>query len=186
MTQTKVTYSEVKERYEKLRLIARQAAHNSLKKVILNKRGQPIKKDDVSMQGFDMECIRALKRYEASPNRRVFWDWTIVQKKYRTHPKRFEIAIWHRNMTLCGASIGAPTWSGNRLRLDYIEANPDGSPLDGVITDLCLVAVTAYAEAINASQIRIMKPVNQQVRNYYLSKPGFQYDSKENFCFKNL
>ena len=117
---------------------------------------------------------------------RVAWDWEAVQKKYRTHPKRFELTVWYRGLTLAGASIGRPTWGGGKLRLDYIEASPMGTPLDGLVTDLTIAVSRIYADSIGAAQIRIMNPVNTDVRNHYLSKPGFSYNQRGDYCFLDL
>ncbi|VAW89804.1 hypothetical protein MNBD_GAMMA18-2343 [hydrothermal vent metagenome] len=75
-----------------------------------------------------------------------------------------------------------------------IEANyalifwnqPQGTPLDGLITDIVITAGVAYARLIGATQLRIMKPINEQVKSYYLSKPGFSYDTRGNFCYRDL
>jgi len=68
----------------------------------------------------------------------VAWDWENIQKKYKAHPKRFELSIWYRNQHLCGASIGKPTYGGGKLRLDFIEASPINSPLSGLIIDMVI------------------------------------------------
>lgn len=107
-------------------------------------------------------------------------------KKYRTHPKRFELSIWHKDFHLCSASIGRPTWGGGKLRLDYLESAPQGTPLDGLITDITIAVSAAYARTIGATQLRIMNPINDKVRSHYLSKPSFAYDKKGNFCYRDL
>lgn len=184
--QQKPTYTEVKNRYEALRQVAREVAHDSLAPVLVGKSGQAVSKAHIELGGFDQKCEKALRVYQRSSHRRVSWDWDEVRKSYRSEPKRFELAIWHRGYILCGASIGKPTWNGSKLRLDYIEANPEGSLLEGRTTDIALVAATAYARSIGAVQLRIMKPVNENVKNHYLSKPGFSFDERNNFCYRNL
>jgi len=87
---------------------------------------------------------------------------------------------------LCGASIGRPTFSGNKLKLDFIEANPTGSSLHGTITDIVILAGRIYAKSIGASQLRIMHPINERVRDHYLSKGGFSYNERGNFCFQEI
>jgi len=126
------------------------------------------------------------KRTEKIGLRRVAWDWDVVQKKYRTHPKRFELSIWHRSQHLCGASIGIPTCGGGKLRLDFIESSPIISPLSGLITDIVIATGIIYAKTIGASQLRIMRPINETVKNLYLSKAGFSYNQKGDFCYRDL
>lgn len=180
-----VSYAGAKNHYEVLRKKAREAAHEALPG-ILNGKKKTILKNEVVFDGFTHQCNRSLRRWEESSSRRVLWDWDAVIKKYLPDPKRFELSIWYRDVVLCGASIGKPTSSGGKLRVDFIEANPDGSPLDGLITDLIIAAGITYADAIGATQIRITNPVNEAVKNHYLSKPGFKYDEKDKFCYRDL
>ncbi|WP_086934169.1 hypothetical protein [Agarilytica rhodophyticola] len=182
----KLSYPQVKSRYQELRQQSLGSVYNSFPETILNKRKEAVQKTDISLNEFDMDCRRALKKWEKEKNRRLNWDWREIESIYRADPRRFELAIWYRNNVLCSASLGKPTWSGGKLRLDYIEANPAGSPLDGRATDIAILAATLYAEAIGATQLRITKPVNDQVRDYYLSKSGFSHNRNEDFCFKDL
>ncbi|MGI9281659.1 MAG: hypothetical protein ACR2PX_18795 [Endozoicomonas sp.] len=184
--QPKLTYSLVKNRYEALRQVAREATHEGLPTVLINKRSMAIQKDTISLEGFTFKSQHELKKWELHGLRRVAWDWDVVQKKYKTHPKRFELSIWYRHQTLCAASIGRPTWGGGKLRLDFIESAPLETPLDGLITDITIAAGVDYALSIGTSQLRIMNPVNTEVQNYYLSKPGFSYDSRGDFCYRDL
>lgn len=184
--QPKPTYTQVKGRYEKLREIALKIAHDDFDAVMSNKRGKAILRDEIKLDVFTFKSQHELRRWEKTGLRRVAWDWDAVQKKYRTHPKRFELSIWHRNLTLCGASIGRPTWGGGKLRLDYLESAPMGTDLDGLVTDITIAAGAAYAKAIGATQLRIMNPVNDAVKAHYLSKPDFQYNSRDDFCFMDV
>lgn len=179
-------YKATSDRYENLRALALKVSHEQLPKIIKNKQGVAILKSEISLRGLDFETYETLARWKSSDQRVVKWDWDDVRRLYKAHPKRFELSIWHRDLFLCGASIGKPTQSGSKLRVDFIEAAPENSILDGVLTDLVIVAGTMYAKAIGASQIRIMKPVNEKVKDYYLSKPGFLFDAKGNFCFKDI
>ena len=153
---------------------------------IIVSENKAVLKSEITLSSLDFMTFEKLSQWHYHNERLARWDWHSVRKTYKTHPKRFELSIWHHKHFLTGASIGRPTWSGNKLRLDFIEANPSKSPLSGVITDIVIVAASVYADAIGASQIRIMQPVNEKVRNYYLSKPGFQYNAKENFCYRNM
>ncbi len=182
----KLSYTHVKDRYETLRKAARNGAFDVLPSVIYNKKNKAILKKSITLDGFTFDCQRELKKWEKIGSRRVVWNWDAVQKQYRAHPKRFEVAIWHNVYTLCGAGIGKPTVGGGKLRLDYIEASPDGSPLEGKTTDIIISAAAVYADAIGAIQLRIMNPVNDRVKDYYLSKPDFSYDERGKFCYMDL
>ncbi len=181
-----VNYSGVVSKYDELRSNALQMAHESLPEIITNKKGLAIIKSDITLSGLDFITYEKLKNWKENKERVAKWDWDSVRKKYKPHPKRFELSIWHRKQFLCGASIGKPTFSKNKLRLDYIEANPSGSPLEGTITDIVLLSGGLYAKAIGATQIRIMNPVNERVRNHYIKRGGFDYNEKHNYCFKDV
>ena len=181
-----VTYEETQDKYELLRMTVHKIAHENLPNVITNKMGLAILKSDISLKGLDFHSYQSLRVWNDSGQRVAPWDWDDVRKKYRSHPKRFELSIWHKQLFLCGASIGRPTVSGNKLRLDFIEANPTGSPLHGTITDIVILTGRLYAKAIGASQLRIMHPINKKVRDHYLSKGGFSFNEKGNFCFQDI
>lgn len=180
------TYTQVKHRYEQLRQTAFEAAYKILPNVMPNKHGMAVLKQSVSFDTLTFEAQHQLRRWEKSGLRRVAWNWDEVRKKYRAHPNRFELSIWYGNLTLAGATIGKPTRGGGKLRLDYIEAAPMGTPLDGLVTDMAIEVSQIYADSIGATQIRIMNPVNEGVRNHNLSKPGFSYHEKGNYCFLDL
>lgn len=186
ISQQKPSYTQIKSHYEMLRITAREIAHEQLASTLLNKQGALILKNNITLDGLSFNCQKELRKWEKMSARRVTWDWDKVLKSYRAHPKRFELSIWHKELFLCSASIGKPTCSGGKLRLDYLESTPMGTPLDGLITDITIAAGVVYARAIGAIQLRIMNPVNDKVKKHYLSKPGFAYDQKENFCYRDL
>lgn len=178
-------YKETWNYYDQVRAVALEEAYDRLDTVMHTKNGA-INKCEISIGSLDFQTFEKLASWDYQDNRVADWDWKKVRKRYRTHPKRFELAIWHRVNFLAGASIGRPTWSGNKLRLDFIEANPTRSPLTGLITDMTILCAEVYARAIGADQIRIMHPVNDAVKKHYISKAGFAFNKKDNFCFRDL
>lgn len=185
----KATHKHAEDGYELLRQKSRQITESTLPSVMLNSNGQAIDlKDAVRLNGIDFISKAKAREWDNSPLRRVDWNWHKGVDHYAwRNPKRFELAIWYRDLFLCGLSLGRPTWSGSKLRLDFIEASPKKTPLTGLITDITISAVETYADAIGAVQLRIMNPVNDQVKKHYLhSSRGFSYNSKGDFCFKDL
>ena len=179
------TYKQTWNRYDQIRDIALEETHDRLRPVMKGKEGA-VNKCEISLSGLDFQTFEKLAKWEDQGKRVASWDWREVRKSYRTHPKRFELAIWHKKLFLAGASIGRPTWSSSKLRLDFIEANLTRSPLTGLITDIVILSAEVYARAIGADQIRIMHPVNDAVKKHYLSKADFAFNSKGNFCFRDL
>ncbi|MEQ3761582.1 MAG: hypothetical protein ABNH15_00845, partial [Alcanivorax sp.] len=58
-------------------------------------------------------------------------------------------------------------------------------PLRSKVLPLTVLALEEYAEQIGAHEIRIMEPVNEQVRAYYVSM-GFTYNPHGNYCWRNI
>ena len=102
-----------------------------------------------------------------APDRKVGWDWAAGYSVFRfRHPKRFELAAWGQG-TLMALSLGRPTYNGNHLRLDFVEAQPRTLGPRPALFDDVLVAYGVYGRLLNAKQIRIMHPVNAEVRSHY-------------------
>lgn len=132
----------------------------------------------------DPAALGASKKWLNSARRRVDWDWVQGYSDFRfRYPKRFEMALWHQK-SLAGLTLGRPTYTGARLRLDYIEGNPDKSE-DVQVFQPAFVAMAIYAQAIDADELRIMNPINKTVRQYY-ERFGFTYVARGDFLTINL
>lgn len=189
MRPMKRTHRVTENLYEDIRTKAREIAAESLPLIMTNGSGQAIHvRSSVTLTGIDHRARLQANAWHSSPFRRVDWPWMKSAGTYAwLNPKRFELAIWHKNLYLSGLALGRPTWSGNKLRLDFIEAAPEKNALTGLITDITIIAAVAHATAIGASQIRIMNPINEKVKKHYLSTGrGFSYDSDGNFCYKDI
>lgn len=184
-TQKKPTYNKVKSMAEQRKAIAYELAYEQLPHVLRGKKGA-VQKESISFQPLEMRALKELRKWENTGLRKAAWDWDTVLRSYKNHPKKFDVTLWHKDYTLCSASIGRPTYGGSKIRLDIIEANPAGSMLEGLITDINILAYEAYARVNNCTELRIMHPVNEAVKNYYLSKQGFSFNAKGNFCVKEL
>jgi hypothetical protein len=191
MQTMKRTHIATEDKHEILRYRAREAASAALPMIMRNSTGQGIHvHGEITLTGIDFKASIAAKRWTSSPTRRaeIGIAWTDLVTKYaRTVPKRFELAIWHRDLFLCGLALGKPTRNGNKLRLDFIESSPEKNHASGVITDITIIAAEMYANAIGANEIRIINPINEKVRGHYLHKDrGFSYDQRGDFCYKEL
>ncbi|WKD50525.1 hypothetical protein [Microbulbifer spongiae] len=172
----KATHRSAEERYEHYRELARRSAAEAIPMELKNQ----IRFDKIRFQ-----ALVQAKSWEGSPLRKVDWNWSREYELYSfTNPKRFELSIWHRHQ-LCALSLGRPTWSGARLRLDSLEAAPHNHPLRSKVLALTLLALEEYAEQIGAHEIRIMEPVNEKVRDYYSSK-GFTYNPRGDYCWRSI
>lgn len=73
--QPKYSYAQVKNQFEAIREIAREAAIEGLPVLLTNSRGMAISKETVTLSGMDLQVEAALKRWEQAGARRVAWDW---------------------------------------------------------------------------------------------------------------
>lgn len=173
----RMEHRRTEDKYHQLRLETRATAVEALL--------HPLK-DHIKLKEIDSSALAIAKHWNYHPDRKVEWNWRKIYTEYSfRHPKRFEIAIWHSSL-LCGLSIGKPTWAGEKLCLELIEASPEKTPLGGTIFSLTVQSAEAYALAIGATQVRIMNPINVYVRKYYESF-GFNYSgNKSNYCARDI
>lgn len=132
----------------------------------------------------DQDALRATIAWGQMATRRVDWDWLAGYSAFRyRYPKRFEMALWSGGR-LVSLTLGRPTYTGTRMRLDFIEAAPD-KPADVKVFDVSLFAIATYAELLGASELRVMNPINQQVREYY-EKSGLVYDASNDYLYLHI
>ena len=137
----------------------------------------------ISLQLVDAVTYEAFLQWQYHHQRYKVWDWPYTFQQWKMHyPKRFEVAAWKEGK-LVGLSLGRPTYASTGLRLDFIEKAPDARNVK--LLDAVYIALRAYAAALGANHIKIMHPVNSEVREYYVSK-GFAYDRKQDCCIRRL
>ncbi len=93
------------------------------------------------------------------------------------------MAIWHKK-SLASLTLGRPTYNGTALRLDFIEANPENIE-ELKIFSVALFSMMTYAEALGATSLRVMKPINDDVKKYYESV-GLTYVPKGDYLYMRL
>lgn len=145
----------------------------------------------INLMDIDMRALTQARLWDRIPGRKVDFDWENDSRIYRKrYPKRFELAIWYQGR-LESLALGRPSYNGSRVRLDLVERLAGNSHLKGrafLITELCLIA---YANLLGADEVRIMEPINDSVKNYYVSR-GYAYvpssgaDYFPDYCVKKL
>lgn len=166
------THQDAERRYNEIRKTALR--------VIASQVSQGL---SLSFKLIDESALKASKLWALSSDRLVDWDWVNGYGSFKfRYPKRFELALWHKN-ELVSLSLGRPTYAGTSLRLDVIEKNPDENELK--VFPAVIAAMAVYATALSASEIRVMNPINDIVKNYY-TKEGFTFVAKGNYLYKKL
>jgi hypothetical protein len=166
------THLHAEKRYEDLRRIALEVAQQGAS-------------PGIRFSLITAEALRATTLWMQVPDRRVDWDWVAGYPVFRfRHPKRFELAAWEQG-SLMALSLGRPTYNGNHLRLDFVEARPRSLGSRPTLFGDVLVAYGIYARLLNAQQIRIMHPVNAETRSNYESY-GYRYVAGHDYLFKEL
>ncbi|WP_036801909.1 hypothetical protein [Photobacterium marinum] len=171
----KATHLDAEQRYSNLRKLTVNAAQKKLNKVS--------EYSEITLSCIDGKALKMAKWWESSPDRQVDWDWIDGYSAFKfRYPKRFELAIWHRGQ-LVSLSMGRPTYYGTSMRLDFIEANPD---VKGIrVFPATLFTMITYAELLGAREIRVINPINSEVKNYYESF-GLKYFAKGDYLFMRL
>ncbi|BFM11059.1 hypothetical protein R50072_12120 [Simiduia litorea] len=143
---------------------------------------QAIRSPNTRLALVDNAAYEAFRHWENHPKRRVDWDWPTSWMSWKAqYPKRFESATWH-DSRLVGFAMGRPTYHATGLRLDYIEKSPTANEPH---LDLTYLAMYAYATLLGATYVKIMNPINDDVRDYYEHK-GFKYNRTNNCCIRRI
>lgn len=171
------THKDAEQRYHELRTIALESAERNF---------LALGKENIKATIITRKALDASKLWSKSTARRVDWDWIDGYSVFKfRYPKRFEIALW-QNSQLIGLSMGRPTYSaGTALRLDVVEAPALDLGERPAVLPFVLAAYTIYARLINASQVRIMHPINDAVKSYYTSL-GYTYVGKGDYLYKEV
>lgn len=161
----RATHKDAEDRYS----IIRQSVIDELNRSFLTgSQNHPL-----TAKLIDQDALLESKLWSNSKNRLVDWEWQDGYSSFRfRYPKRFEMALWNKSR-LVSLSLGRPTYQGTKLRLDFIEANPD-KPKELKVFEPTFLAMVGYAEALGARELRIMNPINEEVRAYY-ERFGFDY-----------
>lgn len=165
------THLEAEIKYEALRKASLQA---------IAKQVDPA--NNLQFRLIDKQALAETDRWKISPNRSVDWEWSHYASFKSRYPKRFELALWN-NSRLTSLSLGRPTYNASDLRLDFIEKNPDYDDIK--VFQITLAAMNVYADSLGAKELRIMKPINDEVKRYYQTF-GLQYVSKGDYLFTRI
>jgi len=156
--------------------------YTELRKQSIQMANQVLRMPDVSLTLVDSASYAAFERWQNHPDRKVDWDWPTSWQAWKlNYPKRFECATW-KGSRLIGFAMGRPTYHATGLRLDYIEKSPTATEPH---LDLTYLALYTYATLLGATHVKIMNPINREVRDYYEQK-GFIYDLKSNSCIRRI
>lgn len=155
------SHQVTEQKYEIFRAQSREIAEKTLPSDL---------KGVVGLTSITSHALAQAKQWEDSSERPddATWSWSEGTKQYcYSHPKRFDLAVWYAKAQLCGLSIGKPTYSGSGMRLDIIEGAPNVHPLKRRVVPISIAAFETYADLIGATQLRIMRPLNNDLVRYY-------------------
>lgn len=182
------THRSTEDQYEAIREEVRLQVYRNLPDQMTSANGTLILKEDIKLGPIDNLAKKESTQWGANASRHVRWDWRAAVGQYAwRNPQRFELSIWHKGTFLAGLSLGRPTKTRSGFRLDFMERNPNENPMQGLIATISIVAAETYGRAIGASEIRIMNPINEKVRDFYLGNGrGYTFIQKEDYCQKRL
>lgn len=120
-----------------------ESRYTSIRRAVLaevNREFARSGKERLNAKLIDQLALNESKRWDLSACRRVDWDWLDGYRAFSfRYPKRFEMALWSSS-ELVSLSLGRPTFHGSKLRLDFIEANPEKPTNAGRGHQNCLAA----------------------------------------------
>ncbi|WP_444995438.1 hypothetical protein [Aliikangiella sp. IMCC44359] len=170
-----VTHRDAENRYTKIR----QAVLDEVNKDLVHSKHGKLKATLINQS-----ALAQADKWSYSSNRRVDWEWFKGYSSFRyRYPKRFEMALWHGN-SLTSLSLGRPTYRGSKMRLDFLEGNPDKSK-DIKVFEHNFLAISTYTQVLGADELRLMNPINNIVKSYYESF-GFRYVTKGDYLYIRL
>ena len=163
----KASRIDAEKRYTKIRNLAIEVAQSSLD-------------TSFTLSKINEQALLQADQWYKSQIRKHDWDWVKNYQTYRVrYPKRFEVALWE-DSKLAALSLGRPTYAGTGLRLDIVEAMPRDLGERSSVFDKIILAYEVYARMLNANHIRIMNPVNDQVKALYETY-GYTYVHKGDY-----
>ena len=166
------SHAETERRYDTLRNLALEMAQKGLS-------------SEFKLTQITPDALFATKNWEKASGRIYDWEWLPNYNHHRSrYPKRFEVALWE-NGNLIALSMGRPTYFKSGLRLDVVEGMPKSLGPRSSVTGKVLIAYEVYAGLIGADHVRIMNPVNMDVRLYY-ERQGYTYNHKGDYLYKGL
>lgn len=172
----KLTHIDAERRYDVLRKQAIRFAQSDLDTRNIH---------NLKLSTVTSAALQETKKWFSSSLRQVNWNWVKEYAYFKfSYPKRFEAALWQKS-ELISISLGRPTYNGCFLRLDVIEARPKDLGERPSVFDEVLLAYGVYARMIGATGIRIMNPINKEVRAYYESF-GYVYVSKGDYLYREV
>lgn len=147
-------------------------------------------KEAINLSEITHKALSFFTENQEKNGRKVFWDWDFGVRSYRKrYPSRFELAVWY-NQSVCGLSIGRPSYNGSRVRLDFIERASGNNQLKGRLTPITVTAYEVYARLIDAKQVRIINPDDSLITYYttfdYRYVKGTNTDMNPNYLYKDL
>ena len=93
------------------------------------------------------------------------------------------MALWHR-ASLVSLSLGRPTYNDSKLRLDFIEGNPEKTD-EVKAFEHTFIAMVGYAQVLGADELRAMNPINSDVKRYHETF-GLNYVPKSDYLYIRL
>jgi len=68
-------------------------------------------------------------------------------------------------------------------RLDFIEGSPAKREI--AVFEVIVTAMLTYAKMLGAEEMRVMHPINEEVKNYYVSH-SFTYVKHGDYLYRGL
>lgn len=106
------------------------------------------------------------------------WDWRIELKRFRSRPRRVEVAIWQGTSLLCGLSLGRVSDKHVTATIHLLQGHPSlPPPVKGKVAQMASDYLRIYALICNCKVIVIDTPAPALIDFY--KKLGFEHEIRK-------
>lgn len=106
------------------------------------------------------------------------WDWRAELKRFRSRPRRVEVAIWQGSSLLCGLSLGRVSDKHVTATIHLLQGNPSLlPPLKGKVAQMATDYLRIYALICNCQVMVIDTPAPGLIDFY--KKLGFKHEIRK-------
>lgn len=158
---TTKTRNEAEKYYREVRREARFAVEGELKEL----GGEAVRLTDINE-----DALLAVESWRDNyPSKRENhipgWNWRKEVCRFRSRPRRVEIALWYEQ-ELCGMALGRISDRCIVATIHLIESNPSGSPLAGSVAPFIVRFLETLAVSVGCKEVSIEQPAEGLVQYY--------------------
>lgn len=156
------------EKYKALRSLAMSAVEDEINQLLTH---VTVRLTHITSEALDLAVAWRKAYYDKRENHEPGWNWTAELNRFRSRPRRIELAIWG-NDVLCGLALGRISDKKIVVTIHLIESNPTNNPLKAKIVPIAAQFIEVLGNTLGVREISIERPVNSLI-DFYVNQ-GFK------------